>query len=93
MSSKSLWHIYLIRCANGDLYTGISTDVERRFHAHSENKGAKRLKGKGPLTLMFSTSIGDRSAAQKMEHRIKKLPKCKKEDLISGKITLSTLEQ
>ena len=91
MSSKPLWYIYLIRCANGDLYTGISTDVERRFHEHAKNKGAKRLRGQGPLELMFSASVGDRSSAQKMEFQIKKLSRQKKEALIKGKMALPAL--
>ncbi len=48
------WYLYLIQTAAGALYTGVSTDVERRFTAHSRGQGAKALRGRGPLTLVFS---------------------------------------
>ena len=78
------WFLYLLRCANGDLYTGITTDVERRLQQHRNNQGAKRLRGRGPLELVFSCHVGNRSEAQKLEYRIKKLPKVDKEALIQG---------
>ena len=84
MSDTQQWHLYLVRCANGDLYTGISTDVERRFNEHTNNRGARRLKGKGPLQLVFSSPIGDRSQALRIEHRVKKLSKLDKEALVAG---------
>ena len=85
------WHLYLVRCANGDLYTGISTDVQRRFAQHETNRGARRLKGKGPLSLVFSREVGDRSSALRLEHRVKKLTKLDKEALIAGKRDLPSL--
>lgn len=81
------WYLYIIRCRNNSLYTGITTDVERRFLEHSSGKGAKYLKGKGPLTLVFQTEVGTKSEAAKLEHLIKKLPKSKKEELIIKGIT------
>jgi len=83
MPSKSeMWSLYLVRCNSGQLYTGITTDVERRFAEHGEGKGAKFLRGKGPLQLVFSEQIGDRSDALKMEIKIKKLRRSEKEILI-----------
>lgn len=75
------WSIYLLRCADGSLYTGIATDVSRRLTEHAESeKGAKYLRGRGPLELVFRQEIGDRGLALKVEHRIKRLPKADKED-------------
>lgn len=76
------WHLYIIQCGDGSLYTGITTDVKRRLAAHRENRGAKYLRGRGPLSLVFAKKIGSRGRALKVERRIKKLPKHKKERLI-----------
>ena len=90
----SIWSVYLVRCNNKSLYTGISTDVARRFHEHQSNsaKSAKFLRGKAPLTLVFQTEIGNRSQATMMEAKIKKLSRIDKELLIIGKLTLPILE-
>lgn len=82
------WFLYLIRCKNGRLYTGITTDVERRFAEHTRNdkKGSKYLRGKAPLTLVMKKKIGSKSMALKMEAKVKKLSKIKKEMFIDGKI-------
>lgn len=68
------------------LYCGISTDVARRFQEHCQGapKGAKSLRGKSPLTLMYSQEIGNRSLASQVEARVKKLTRAQKEQLISG---------
>jgi putative endonuclease len=78
------WHLYVVRCKDGALYTGIATDVSRRFEEHEQcpDKGAKYLRGKGPLELVFKKAIGDRSIALKVESRIKRLSKARKEELI-----------
>jgi putative endonuclease len=76
------WSVYLLRCADGSLYTGIATDVSRRLIEHAEGeKGAKYLRGRGPLELVFHRQIGDRSLASRIEHRVKRFPKAYKEDL------------
>ncbi len=78
------WHLYMIRCNDGALYTGISNDVTSRFEKHREmgKQGAKYLRGKGPLKLVFQKQIGSKSAALKMEQKIKKLSKSQKEMII-----------
>ena len=72
----------MVRCRHGSLYTGIATDVERRFAEHQANKGAKYLRGRGPLKLVFKKQIGKKELALKIERLVKKLPKLKKEKLI-----------
>jgi len=76
------WFLYLIRCSGGQLYTGITTDVKRRFSEHESGKGAKFLRGKGPLELVFQQAVGDRSTALKAEAMIKKMDKTEKETLV-----------
>lgn len=65
------------------LYTGITTDVTRRLGQHQTGKGAKALRGKGELALVFHCVAGDRSLASKLEIRVKKLSKAQKELLVS----------
>jgi len=82
--SMPKWYVYLVRCKDGTLYTGIATDVSRRFSEHQQNdgKGAKYLRGRGPLQLVFKKAVGTRSLALRVEGKIKKLPKARKEELI-----------
>ena len=79
---KDEWFIYLIRCKGEHLYTGITTDVQRRLTEHQSGKGAKYLRGRAPLQLVFQQKVGSRSDALKMEASIKKLPKAAKEEFI-----------
>ncbi len=82
--------IYLVRCANGSLYTGISTDVDRRLQEHSgSRRGARALRGRGPLELVFAAEIGTRSAATRVENRVKRLTRSDKEALVSGVLKLA----
>ncbi len=78
------WHVYMIRCGNGSLYTGITTDVERRFSEHQKAgpRAARYLKGRGPLSLVLASETGDRATALRVEHRIKGFPRARKERLI-----------
>jgi putative endonuclease len=78
------WWIYIVRSADDSLYTGIAIDVERRFKEHQEpdGKGAKYLRGKGPLQLALKMPVGPRGLALKVEMKIKKLKKTEKEKLI-----------
>ena len=78
------WSLYIIRSKDKSLYTGITLDVSRRFKEHSEGKGSKYLRGRGPFQLIFEKKIGSRSAAQMMESKIKKMTKTEKESLIKN---------
>ncbi|NVD07961.1 GIY-YIG nuclease family protein [Vibrio sp. JPW-9-11-11] len=94
--TANTWYVYLVRMPSRALYCGITTDVERRFAQHQNGQGAKALKGKAPLILEWCYPAGEnRSEASKYEWRIKKLPKSKKEHLISfqtdSSITLDML--
>jgi len=89
------WFLYLIRCKNGRLYTGITTDVERRFeeHRNGKKKGSKYLRGKAPLKLVMKKKVGNRSMALKIEAKVKKLPKTKKELLVDGRVKIREIKR
>lgn len=80
----SEWSVYIVRCADNSLYTGISTCVARRFQEHSAGgvKSAKYLRGRSPLQLVFQERVGTRSEAAKVEFAVKQLSKQDKEQLI-----------
>jgi putative endonuclease len=86
VSTESVWFLYMVRCANGHLYTGVTTDVARRFNEHQSGnaKSAKFLRGKGPLTLAYSETVGSHSDALKREIALKKWPRSKKLALIAN---------
>ncbi|WP_147199979.1 GIY-YIG nuclease family protein [Pantoea sp. MBD-2R] len=77
------WHLYIVQTAKGMLYTGITNDVARRFSQHQTGKGAKALRGKGPLTLLFYCEAGDRSSASKLEYQVKQLKRQDKIRLVA----------
>ena len=85
------WYVYIVRCRDGSLYTGIATDVERRMADHLANKGAKYLRGRGPLKLVFTKKVGKKGRALKVEHRVKRLPRHKKEALVKTGAGIETL--
>ena len=80
---ENTWKLYILRCADGTLYTGITTDVERRFAEHSSGKGAKYTRGRAPLELVHSEDCGDKSTALKRELEVKALPREEKLKLIT----------
>ncbi|HBW8540979.1 TPA: GIY-YIG nuclease family protein [Klebsiella pneumoniae] len=85
------WFLYLIRTADNRLYTGITTDVPRRFRQHQAGKGAKALRDKGDLQLAFSHEVGEHSLALRLEYRVKQLTKREKERLVAGEDAFETL--
>ena len=76
------WHVYILRCGDGTLYTGITDDLDRRLAAHRAGKGAKYTRGRGPLELVYTETCPDKSAALKRELALKALPRQKKLELI-----------
>ncbi len=93
MAAMADWYVYIIRCADDTLYTGIATDVERRFGEHRTDgkRAAKYLRGRAPLTLVYQKKIGNRSLASKVEYRIKKLSKADKEGLLSDPSIMTSI--
>jgi putative endonuclease len=84
IASSGPWHVYMLRTRAGHLYTGISTDPQRRLLQHEACKtGARSLRGKGPFLLVWQQAADNRSDASKLEAGIKKLSKPAKEKLVS----------
>ncbi len=81
---SKMYHLYIVRCSDNTLYTGITKELKRRIDEHnSSDKGAKYTKARRPVTLVYHEECADRSAASKREYAIKKMPKKKKLSLIS----------
>lgn len=80
--SAPRWSLYVLRTKDGALYTGISTDVALRLAKHANGRGAKALRGRGPLELVYSVTLGERGFALRVEHALKSLAKPAKEELV-----------
>ena len=76
------WYLYILRCGDGTLYTGITNDVEKRLAAHRAGRGAKYTRGRGPLELVYREELPDHSAALKRELEIKSMSRAEKEKMI-----------
>ena len=85
-SLKSNWFVYIVRCSDGTLYTGITTDLQKRVAAHNSRKGAKYTSTRNPVTLVWSQPSESRSTASKEEWRIKQLSRTEKLALIDNLI-------
>lgn len=80
----SVWYLYILRCGDGTLYTGITTDVEKRLEQHRSGKGAKYTRGRSPLTLVYREECGSHSVALKRECAVKALKREQKELLLKN---------
>lgn len=90
LTDQSNWIVYLIRDDRNGLYCGITTDVARRFAEHKSGRGAKYFRGRKALAIVWQQQAYDRSAASRLEARVKKLTKSQKELLVrtGGKVAL-----
>ncbi|MBI3315433.1 MAG: GIY-YIG nuclease family protein [Candidatus Omnitrophica bacterium] len=79
-----MWYLYILKCSDKSLYTGVTTDVARRFKEHQAGKGAKALRAKRPLGIVYQEKHRTRGAAQKREAEIKRWTRPKKLALVSG---------
>ena len=80
------WYVYILRCGDDSLYTGIARNVESRLAAHRSGRGAKYTRGRGPLVLVYVEPQPDKGAALRREAAIKKLTRERKEALIASRI-------
>jgi len=93
-ADNAAWFVYILRCRNGSLYTGISTDIDRRLQEHRSGKrGARALRGNWPERVVFSCVLRSRSDAQRLEYRIKQLTRQQKQALIVGHVAVEDLLQ
>ena len=79
------WYVYILRCRDDSLYTGIGRNVDRRLAMHNRGTGAKYTRGRGPVELVYTQACPDKSAALRRELEIKALPRQKKLELIGQK--------
>lgn len=84
---KKNWLVYIILCSDDSLYTGITTDMERRFLQHKNKKGAKYFYGRNPLKIVFTEEGHDRSSAGQREYEIKHYSRAEKIILIESEQT------
>ena len=83
---SDIWHVYMVRCSDGTLYTGITNDLEKRIEAHNSGKdGARYTRSRRPVTLVYSEQVESKSAAAKLEYQMKKLERTEKKKLINNK--------
>ena len=78
---EKTWYLYILRCGDDTLYTGITTDVQRRLADHRAGKGAKYTRGRAPLELVYEEKCGTHSDALRREYAVKALPRAEKEKL------------
>jgi putative endonuclease len=83
--AKDVWFVYVARCADRTLYTGIARDVAARIAAHDAGKGARYTRGRGPLTLCAKRRCASKGEALRLELAIKRLPRARKEYLTTGR--------
>lgn len=82
---SDIWYVYMVRCNDGTLYTGITTDLEKRIEAHNSGKdGARYTRSRRPVELVYSEQVESKSAAARLEYRFKRLPLAKKEILVKS---------
>ena len=84
------WHVYIIECSDGSLYTGITNDLDKRTAAHNDGRGAKYTKSRRPVRLRFSEPAADRKNASQREYAIKSLRKAEKMRLITPEPLITT---
>jgi predicted GIY-YIG superfamily endonuclease len=84
--ASSVWLVYIVECADGSFYTGITNDFERRLLAHNTGMGARYTRGRSPVRPVFIETCEDKSAALKRELAIKRLSRLAKRALIAHKL-------
>ena len=84
MATPDVWFVYILRCRDLTLYTGIARDVKVRMRAHAAGRGARYTRSRGPFTLCKTRRCVSKSAALKLEYAIKQLSRTQKEYLLEG---------
>ncbi len=78
------WYVYILRCRDDTLYTGMTDDLEKRLAAHNAGKGAKYTRGRGPVTMVYTEEVETKVEACRREYRIKRLTRQEKLELIGN---------
>jgi putative endonuclease len=85
MSAEERWYLYVLRCADQTLYTGIARDVKKRLIAHESGKGARYTRGRGPFVVLATRRCQGHGAALRLEYAVKQLTRAEKEQLTIGR--------
>jgi putative endonuclease len=83
--TSNLWTVYMLRCSDGSLYTGITNDLARRVRQHGGGKAAAYTRSRRPVRLVFAESAADRSAALRREAALKRLSRAQKLALLTSR--------
>jgi putative endonuclease len=89
LSLEMAWTVYLARCSDGTLYTGVTTDPDRRLAEHNAGGGGAYTRSRVPVTLVYWETANDRSGALRREYAIKRLTRSQKEDLVAAYLRLA----
>jgi putative endonuclease len=88
MATNNQWHVYIIRCRDGTLYTGIANNLQKRIAEHnSEEGGARYTRSRRPVELVYSEQAPSRAESLKREYEVKRMPRAEKNKLIDGNIS------
>ena len=82
--AAAVWHVYMLRCVDSTLYTGVTTRVAERVATHNAGRGAKYTRSRLPVELVYAERVGDRGEALSREAQIKRLPAAEKRRLVAG---------
>lgn len=82
---KDIWVVYMVKCSDDTLYTGITNNLEARIEKHNKGTGAKYTRGRGPVKVLKSWEFESKSDAAKEEYRIKKMSKSQKIQFLKSK--------
>jgi len=85
-SGNAVWFLYILRCGDGSLYTGVTTDLDRRLQMHQDGKASRYTRTHRPVALVYSEECGSRSQALARECAVKSLPRERKDQLIASSI-------
>lgn len=93
MNGDSQWYVYILRCGNEALYTGVTTDVARRLaeHGRTGRAGARFTRAFGPVALIYQCRAGSKRLAYRIEYRIKQLPRGRKIEVVENNFSLAQL--
>lgn len=87
---SELWHLYILRCQDGSLYTGVTKDLARRFKMHNDGKASRYTRVRRPVEMIYHQECGSRTQALVRECAVKSLPKKKKLEIVNaGKVNVS----
>jgi putative endonuclease len=81
---KKIYYVYLVRCKHGTYYAGYTTDLEKRISMHDSGRGAKYLRGRAPVTLVYARDYSSLEEALRAERELKNLTRNQKEEVIAG---------